>query len=114
MINKDPQRSILGLLAFAAVSFVFAAASAAQTPAPSPTAAGGGDYTVTSSVELGVRGLDVNGDHEKYRSDQNYRAGFRIFDSSLYIQDNRSQYRAFDSALFRRAGGAPTRRDRSG
>ncbi len=78
-----------------------------QTPATSPSPAlntGTGDYTVTSNVELGVRGLDVNGDHEKYRSDLNYQPGFRLFDSSILIQDNRSAWRAFDNALFMASG----------
>src|SRR5688572_31013320 len=54
----------------------------AQQPTPSPkkaeeatvtaTEAGeeAGDYIVTSSIELGYRGLSVDGDHNKYRSDR--------------------------------------------
>jgi hypothetical protein len=78
-----------------------------QTPTSSPSPSsntGTGDYTVTSTVELGVRGLDVNGDHEKYRSDLNYQPGFRLFDSSILIQDNRSAWKAFDNALFQASG----------
>ncbi len=78
-----------------------------QTPTTSPSPSsntGTGDYTITSSVELGVQGIHVNGDHEKYRSDLNYQPGFRIFDSSILIQDNRSARRAFDSALFQMSG----------
>jgi hypothetical protein len=78
-------------------------AATAQTPAPSPST-GPGDYSITSSVEFGVRGLDVNGDHEKYRSDLNYEPGFRLFDSSVLIEDKRSRFRAFDSALFQMSG----------
>ena len=67
----------------------------AQQPTPSPrkaevattttTEAGeeAGDYIVTSSIELGYRGLSVDGDHNKYRSDLNYSAGPRLFDSSF-------------------------------
>src|SRR5215207_1207589 len=39
-----------------------------------------GDYTVTSTVELGYRGLRVVGDLNKYQSDLNYKAGPRLFD----------------------------------
>ncbi len=77
----------------------------AQSPTPSPSSASEpGDYSITSSVELGVRGLEVNGDHEKFRSDLNYRAGFRLFDSSILIEDKRPQFRAFDSALIQTSG----------
>src|SRR5436309_13394336 len=40
-----------------------------------------GDYTVTSSIELGVRGLRVGGDISKYQSDLNYKSGMRLFDT---------------------------------
>lgn len=62
----------------------------AQHPSPTPVSSPGtsvGGFEVTSSIELGVRGLEVNGNHEKYRSDLNYRAGFRVFDSSFLIED---------------------------
>jgi len=86
--------------AFGSLSAVFG-----QTPASSPSdQTSGGEPTINSSVELGVRGLKVNGDHEKFRSDLNYRAGFRLFDSSILIEEGRSQYRAFDSALIQVSG----------
>src|SRR5687767_10590185 len=75
----------------------------APTPSPSPAAASEG-YSVTSSIELGVRGLSVNGDRDKYRSDLNYRAGFRIFDSSFLIENNSKGSRLFDSVLITTTG----------
>jgi hypothetical protein len=45
-----------------------------------------GGYTVTSSLEIGYRGLSVDGDLNKYQSDLNYKAGPRLFDSSLYMK----------------------------
>ncbi|MGD9589536.1 MAG: hypothetical protein AB7Q37_14080 [Pyrinomonadaceae bacterium] len=81
--------------------------SAANGQAPSSTPSdqtNTGEPTINSSIELGVRGLKVNGDHEKFRSDLNYRAGFRLFDSSILIEEGRNQYRAFDSALIQVSG----------
>src|SRR5574338_379014 len=71
-------------------------ASVAQTPKPSPSPSSNGEgdsygnYTVSSSAEIGARGISVNGDNEKYRSDLNYRPGVRLFNSSFFIKDNNS------------------------
>ncbi|MGZ8843837.1 MAG: hypothetical protein ACXW18_09255 [Pyrinomonadaceae bacterium] len=45
-----------------------------------------GDYTVTSSIELGVRGQRVDGDVNKFKSDLNYKAGVRLFDSTFLMK----------------------------
>jgi hypothetical protein len=45
-----------------------------------------GNYTVISSLEFGYRGQRVDGDLNKYRSDLNYKAGPRVFDSSLLLR----------------------------
>jgi hypothetical protein len=45
-----------------------------------------GDYEVISSIEVGYRGLSVDGDHNKYRSDLNYSAGPRLFDTSFLLK----------------------------
>ena len=45
-----------------------------------------GPYNVTSSVEMGVRGVKVEGDVDKYRSDLNYGPGFQFLDSSLLME----------------------------
>src|SRR5262249_8154561 len=45
-------------------------------------------YHIVSSIELGVRGVSVNGNQNKYRSDLNYGPGFKIFDGSLMMKDN--------------------------
>ena len=79
-----------------------AAAVAGQTPSPTPVVEG--DYNVTSSIELGVRGLDVNGSHEKFKSDLNYRSGFRVFDSSFLIENNGTGTRIFDTAQVNSSG----------
>lgn len=73
----------------------------AQQPSPSPKKpadnSGGapveagedaGDYTIISSVEFGYRGISVDGDRNKYQSDLNYKAGPRLFDSSLLLKSH--------------------------
>lgn len=47
-----------------------------------------GPYEVYSSVEFGVRGISINGNGNKFRSDQNYDPGFRLFDTSLLMKSN--------------------------
>lgn len=89
--------------------------AAGQTPSPSPTPAPAssgtstvtniGGYDITSSVEIGLRGLDVNGDHDKYRSDLNYGPGLRVFDSSFLMENTlSSDRRPFDSLLVQSSG----------
>jgi hypothetical protein len=43
-------------------------------------------YTIKSSIEFGVRGIVIDGNADKYRSDLNYTPGFRIFDSSFLMK----------------------------
>ncbi len=91
--------TVIQMTALSAASVVLA-----QAPTPTPGESSNGGTQITSSVEFGVRGLKVNGDHEKYRSDLNYRSGFRLFDSSILIEDGRAEYRAFDGALIQVSG----------
>src|SRR5436190_21356929 len=90
----------LPLVIIFGLTFLLGVATA-QQPSPSPTpkkteakpeststAAGedAGDYTVISSLEVGYRGQKVDGDLNKYRSDLNYKAGPRLFDSSFLMR----------------------------
>jgi hypothetical protein len=69
----------------------------AQQPAPSPE--------VISTIEFGYRGLSVDGDQNKYRSDLNYKAGPRLFDSTfLYRANDGHKGGLFDSALVTSTG----------
>lgn len=90
-------------LTASALFLLVAPGGRAQQPAPTPTPeadAGAaepsqlGNYNISSSLEFGVRGVEVNGSHDKYRSDLNYQPGFRVFDSSLLVRS-------------REAGGGP-------
>jgi hypothetical protein len=90
-------RALGGLVLLVALA---AAGATAQQPSPSPqkpadaqadrpasaNAGAESDYTITSSIELGYRGLRVGGDLNKYQSDLNYKAGPRVFDSTFLLQ----------------------------
>lgn len=56
-----------------------------------------GGYTVNSSIEVGLRGANVSGSDEKFRSDLNYRKGLRLFDSSLVLERKEGTGGLFDS-----------------
>jgi hypothetical protein len=64
-----------------------------------------GDYGVISSIEFGYRGLSVDGDHNKYRSDLNYSAGPRLFDTSFLMKAKEGHNGGlFDSFLITSTG----------
>jgi hypothetical protein len=87
----------------AAATFALTVSSLGQAPTPTPGSEDG--YTVTSSTEIGARWVDVNGAENKYRSDLNYRNGFRLFDSSFVIENNnKTGGKLFDSAMFLGSG----------
>src|SRR5690606_30529294 len=85
--------------------FGLAIAVSAQTPEPSPSPDPDERFTIRGSTEIGARWVDVNGYENKFRSDFNYRNGFRVFDSSLVIDDNStSGGKVFDSAMIIASG----------
>ena len=55
-------------------------------PTSQTTGENAGNYTVTSSIEFGYRGISMDGDEQKYKSDLNYKAGPRLFDSSFLLR----------------------------
>ncbi|HWW74802.1 MAG TPA: hypothetical protein VNZ44_05355, partial [Pyrinomonadaceae bacterium] len=63
-----------------------------------------GNYSVISSIEFGVRGVSVDGNDDKYRSDVNYRAGFRLFESSFLIRADEGKGVLFDTLLVNSTG----------
>src|SRR6185503_9943099 len=80
----------------------------AQQPSPSPTKSNSpdaatesgekaGDYTAIGSLEFGYRGLSVDGDLNKYRSDLNYKAGPRLFDSSFLLRSSEGKGSLFET-----------------
>lgn len=78
----------------------------AQTPKPTatPDEATWGDFDVKSSIELGVRGKSIDGSENKYRSDLNYKSGFRVFNSSFSMEDKDGKNKVFDSLLINSSG----------
>ena len=112
--QKLPLR-IFGLVLVLVVAVGFVAA---QQPSPSPSSSpkktdsptttesgeDAGDYTVISSVEFGYRGLSVDGDHNKYQSDLNYRTGPRLFDSSFLLRSKEGNGTLFETFLINSTG----------
>jgi hypothetical protein len=78
--------------------------AADKTPTSTTTGDDAGDYIVTSSIELGYRGIRVDGDEMKYRSDLNYKAGPRIFDSSFLMKSKDGKGGLFDTLLVTATG----------
>jgi hypothetical protein len=76
-------------------------AASAQTATPTPGSEG--DYSVRSSVEIGYRFRSVDGSDQKFRSDFDYKAGVRVFDSSFFVENNTKEG-WFDSALIMGSG----------
>ncbi len=105
MYSKIRKSTLLQAAVSLAVILVDAMLFFAQAPTPSPTPASTEErFTVNSSAEFGIRGLDVNGDTDKFRSDLNYHAGFRVFDSSFFVRDNSKGSKVFDTALVTTSG----------
>jgi hypothetical protein len=75
-----------------------------SVPTSATTGEDAGDYTVTSTLEFGYRGIRVGGDVNKFKSDLNYKAGPRLFDSSLLLQAKDSKGGFFDSLLVTSTG----------
>lgn len=76
----------------------------AQTPTPTPDDVELSGFQVKSSIELGVRGKSLDGSDSKYRSDFNYKPGFRVFNSSFSMEDSAGKNRFFDSLLINTSG----------
>ena len=105
---------IIGLLLVAIATMGLVVA---QTPSPSPaprkpdssdtppeSGEDAGDYTVISSLEFGYRGLSVDGDHNKYQSDLNYKVGPRLFDSSFLLRSKNGEGSLFETFLVNSTG----------
>lgn len=93
-------RPAMGLAAFTAL-IVLAFSATAQSPTPTPE----DRFVVNGSTEIGARWVDVDGSENKFRSDFNYKRGFRVFDSGLTIEDtSKNGSKAFDTITFLGSG----------
>jgi hypothetical protein len=115
---KSKVQKVPGVLAGLALTLIlFAGVAIAQAPSPSPkpkatetpttssqTGEDAGDYTVTGTIEVGYRGLRVDGDLNKFQSDLNYKAGPRLFDSSFLMQAKDGKASLFDNLLVTSTG----------
>lgn len=120
---KSNVKNMLRLLSGLMMVLVMATGVAtAQQPTPTPkkadakksepkaettsaqTGEDSGDYTITSSLEFGYRGIRVDGDVNKYKSDLNYKAGPRVFDSSFLMQAKDGKGGLFNSLLVTSTG----------
>src|SRR4030095_5842674 len=70
-----------------------------QQPAASGQTGPEGPYTIHSSIEFGVRGIVIDGNADKYRSDLNYTPGFRIFDSSFMMKSKDNDAPLLDTLM---------------
>lgn len=120
MMNKTIHRQketnmrnkILFITLLTFVLFMMTLGVQAQTTTPTPSSSTSsnetttlGGYEVITSIEFGVRGLSVNGNHDKYRTDFNYRPGVRVFDSSFLLEDKDGKRGGpFDSLLVTSSG----------
>jgi hypothetical protein len=111
--QKFSWRIIGSVLALIVSMGVVAAQQSSPSPAPKKSDTGdtpaetgedAGDYTVISSVEFGYRGLSVDGDLNKYRSDLNYKAGPRLFDSSFLLRSRNGGGSLFETFLVNSTG----------
>jgi len=101
--------TLLFLLGFVLGLVLLASDARAQQPEADksktqPPAASGQNgpetpYTVNSSIEFGVRGIVIDGNADKYRSDLNYTPGFRIFDSSFMMKSKDNSGPVLDTLM---------------
>jgi hypothetical protein len=61
-------------------------ANSDKEPTSSTVGDDAGPYNIVGSIEFGYRGQRVDGDVNKFKSDLNYKAGPRIFDSSFFMK----------------------------
>lgn len=95
---------LIGLVMVLSVTMVTVAQQPAPSPAPSEQGENAGDYTAIGSVEAGYRGLSVDGDLNKYKSDLNYKAGPRLFDSSFLLKSTDGKGSLFETFLVNSTG----------
>ncbi len=83
---------------------VIVLASGAFGQTPSPSTEEKEKWGVKSSVDFGFRGRNVDGSENKFRSDWNYKTGFRVFNSSFAMETENRKGKLFDSVVVNSSG----------
>ena len=79
-------------------------ASKEATPTSQTVGEDAGNYKVVSTIEIGYRGQRVDGDVNKFKSDLNYKAGPRLFDTSFFMKSKDGKGGLFDTMLVTSTG----------
>ena len=80
------------------------AKKAEKEPTSATVGEDAGKYTVMSTLEFGYRGQRVDGDINKFKSDLNYKAGPRLFDSTFLMKSKDGKGDLFDTLLVTSSG----------
>ncbi|MBV9217769.1 MAG: hypothetical protein JO053_16500 [Acidobacteria bacterium] len=102
--NKKFWRSSLLLLAALVLGLTGTVYSQTPTPTPDPHDGMVGSYRVTATTEIGYRWRSLTGSLEKYRSDLNYKAGIRSFDTNFLMETESGKGKLFDTLLVSNSG----------
>lgn len=109
LIQNSPRigrnRSLRDRAASAAILIgALAISGFAQSSDQNANAGNVGPYQVTSSAEFGWRWRDLKGSDAKYRSDLNYKQGFRSFDTNILFRSTKEKGTFFDTLLISNSG----------
>lgn len=89
------------LITVSSLGMVVGALAQSSTPQPTPEETYNG-YRVAATTEFGWRWRSLDGSLEKYKSDLNYKQGFRFFDSNIFMEKENGSW--FDSLLIMNSG----------
>src|ERR1043166_1949266 len=101
---KAMSRLLLLTLSAIIMTALAGAIAPAQSPSPTPEEVLYNGYRVSSAIEVGYRWRSLDGNENKYRSDLNYKKGFRFFDTNLYMESPEGKGKYFDSLLITNTG----------
>ncbi|MFT3744826.1 MAG: hypothetical protein QM785_11115 [Pyrinomonadaceae bacterium] len=109
MLHKINKNMVMLRSLFILVAFIISAgATIVRSQAPTSTPKADEEtyngYRVAGTAEFGWRWRSLDGNENKYRSDLNYKQGFRTFDSNLFMETDKGQGKWFDSLLVSNSG----------
>lgn len=104
LIKSRRKVSLLFIAAFVIGTFASAGLGQATSPTPEPDENLYNGYRLSSAFEFGWRWRSLDGNENKYRSDLNYKQGFRTFDTNIFMDTTNGEGKYFDSFLFTNTG----------